>query len=232
MIQATDVLAIDIGDARSMIRSGMTVVGIDVGANEKGFHAVALRNGAFWSFRSPDPAHIAEWCRELEAKIIAIDAPCAWSASGGSRLAERSLTMAGKTIQCFKTPTRSVAEGRNFYDWVRNGEALYRTLSGHYELFDGASRVGNIMFETFPHAVLCALAGKLVSARRKSSTRRQSLRVQGYAPDTLRRIDYVDAGLCALTAERFLLGETVSFGDATEGFIVIPNVCCAIQAGP
>ncbi|GEM_PF-4127682 len=40
---------------------------------------------------------------------------------------------------------------------------------------------------------------------------------------TLANIDFVDAALCALTAERFLLGKTISFGDQAEGFIVVPN---------
>jgi hypothetical protein len=46
---------------------------------------------------------------------------------------------------------------------------------------------------------------------------------QGYDDAPLPNIDFVDAALCALTAERFLLGRTASFGDQAEGFIAVPN---------
>ena len=153
---------------------------------------------------------------EQAAQVIAIDAPCAWATSGGSRIAERSLAVGGQTIQCFKTPARSSAQGRAFYGWVFNGEKLY-------QLFDGTRLRGNIVLETFPHAVVCALEGRVAPARPKATTRRRMLRDQGYDDGPLRNIDFVDAALCAVTAERFLLGRTSSFGNAEEGFIVVPN---------
>ena len=45
---------------------------------------------------------------------------------------------------------------------------------------------------------------------------------EGYDVSPLANIDFVDAALCALTAERFLLRRTISFGDKEEGFIVVP----------
>lgn len=206
-----------------MNTSGMTVVGIDVGGCSKGFHAVALRHGQFESYRSTSAAELAEWCQKKSAQIIAIDAPCTWATSGGSRLAERSLAVAGKTIQCFKTPTRIAAGDRDFYGWVVNGETLYKQLLLDYQLFDGINRSGKIVLETFPHAIVCALAGEVISARKKATSRRKSLKDKGYDHAPLRSIDYVDAALCALTAERFLLGCTASFGNAEEGFIVVPR---------
>jgi predicted nuclease with RNAse H fold len=158
-----------------------------------------------------------------DAQVIAIDAPCAWASSGGSRLAERSLEIGGETIQCFKTPTRTSAQGRDFYGWVFNGETLYQSLFPHYRLFDGTSRRGEIVLETFPHAVVCALAGRVMPARPKATTRRRMLREEGYDDAPLANIDFVDAALCALTAERFSLGRTRQFGDTEEGFIVVPN---------
>jgi len=59
--------------------------------------------------------------------------------------------------------------------------------------------------------------------RPKAQTRRRTLREQGYDDTSLRNIDYVDAALCALTAEKFLRGKTISFGDQAEGFIVVPK---------
>ena len=206
-----------------MNQSGKTVIGIDVGGSGKGFHAVALCNGQFESKHFTNAPEVEGWCNARSAQVIAIDAPCAWATSGGSRLAERSLMAGGETIQCFKTPTRTSAKGRAFYGWVFNGEKLYQSLFPHYRLFDGASQSGKIVLETFPHAVVCSLAGHVISARPKATTRRRMLREEGYDDGPLANIDFVDAALCALTAERFLLGCTNSFGDQEEGFIVVPD---------
>jgi predicted nuclease with RNAse H fold len=203
--------------------SEKTVIGIDVGGAKKGFHVVALCGGQFEPRHFMDSEKVKVWCQEQGAQVIAIDAPCAWAASGGSRLAERSLAIGGKKIQCFKTPVRALAQGKAFYGWVFNGETLYQSLFSDYSLFDGISRTGNIVFETFPHAVVCTLAGRVISAYPKSVTRRQMLREQGYDDSSLANIDFVDAALCALTAERFLLNSTNSFGDHEEGFIVVPS---------
>jgi predicted RNase H-like nuclease len=206
-----------------MKSSGRTVIGIDVGGSGKGFHAVALRNVQFESQELLNASEVADWCQARDPLAIAIDAPCAWASSGGSRLAERSLAVSGQSIQCFKTPTRNSAMGRPFYDWVFNGEALYQRLFRHYQLFDGTRQRGKFVFETFPHAVACALAGRVIPARPKATTRRQMLREEGYDVGPLANIDFVDAALCALTAERFLLGRTRVFGNAEEGFIVVPE---------
>jgi predicted RNase H-like nuclease len=203
--------------------AGKVVVGIDVGGCAKGYHAVALRNGKFEPHHFMKAADVARWCLEHCAQCVAIDAPCGWAVSGGSRLAERSLAVGGDTIQCFKTPSRAAAEGNAFYDWVFSGEKLYRSLASDYGMFDGDYRSGKVMFETFPHAVVCSLAGQVVSARMKGATRRRVLRDQGFDDSPLANIDFVDAALCALTAERFLHGSIHAFGNVAEGYIVIPN---------
>ena len=118
-----------------------TVIGIDVGGERKGFHAVALQNGTFVAtLAHTDPALIVSWCRQLKAMVVAVDAPCGWSAGGASRLAERSLAIGGNKISCFATPTRARANRSNFYKWVFNGVRLYQQLAQHYRLFDGARR--------------------------------------------------------------------------------------------
>lgn len=204
------------------------VVGIDVGGERKGFHAVALRNGVFEKATSIKPAEIVRWCLEWKANIVAVDAPCGWSQSTSSRLAERDLKLAGKKIHCFATPTRAhaLAHKKGFYDWVFNGETLYRLLAPHYPLFDGRLQKGPICFETFPHAIVCALAAKVVSAKPKTSERRKVLRGRGYDDSLLSNIDFIDAALCAVTAEEFRKGRTIQFGTRDEGFIVMPSPEC------
>jgi predicted RNase H-like nuclease len=199
------------------------VVGIDVGGIGKGFHAVALRDGQSASQRFSKAQDAANWCLAQDAQIIAVDAPCAWATSGGSRLAERDLAIDGATVQCFKTPTSNRARGSDFYGWVFNGEMLYQSLFPHWRLFDGTHREERTVIETFPHAVVCALAGRIVPAKPKVATRRRVLQEHGVEDRPLANIDFVDAGLCALTAHWHLLGRTRSFGDQAEGFIVVPD---------
>ena len=206
-----------------MKSDGKTVIGIDVGGSGKGFHTVALRNGRMDAQHFTAATAVEDWCLEQGAEVVAIDAPCEWASSGSSRLAERALKAGGETIQCFKTPTQASAKRSAFYGWVFNGEKLYKRLKCHYQLFDGTRRRGKIVFETFPHAVVCALEGRVIPARPKATTRRRMLRNQGYDDGPLANIDFVDAALCALTAERFLLGRTRSFGNVEEGFIVVPT---------
>jgi predicted RNase H-like nuclease len=209
-----------------MISAGEAVVGIDVGGDRKGFHAVALRDGVFDKTTSMNPAEILGWCLARNAVIVAVDAPCGWSLSTSSRLAERALKLAGKKIHCFATPTRALAlaHTKGFYDWVFSAEKLYQLLARQYSLFDGILRKGPICIETFPHAIVCALAGKVVAAKPKTLNRRKALRNLGYDDSPLPNIDFVDAALCAVTAEAFRQGHTLLFGDEAEGFIVVPGL--------
>lgn len=200
-----------------------TVVGVDVGGSTKGFHAVLLREGRFTAKHFKEAVELASWCQAQSARVIAIDAPCSWAVAGGSRLAERSLAINGRIIQCFKTPTRAAAKGRAFFGWVFNGEKLYRALCRSYRLYVGAKHRRGIVLETFPHAVVCALKGQVVSARPKARTRREVLRKHGYDDQALSNIDFVDAALCALTAESYRLGRFGRFGNKSEGFIVVPS---------
>jgi hypothetical protein len=110
-----------------------------------------------------------------------------------------------------------------FYDWVFNGERLYTALATQYPLFDGQRRNDPVVFETFPHAVVCMLAGRVVPARPKAATRRLILAEHGYHEKLLKNIDFVDAALCAITAARHAAGHTQWFGDNVEGHIVVPN---------
>lgn len=199
------------------------VVGIDVGSERKGFHAVALdAAGRCKPFASLEVTAVVDWCRALETQAIAIDAPCRWSLNGRSRPAERALAAAG--IRVFATPSAAVAAQHPFYRWMLNGAALYAAIEPTWRLFDG-SEIGNKLLccETYPHAVACALAGRLQPARHKSTLRRTLLEAAGVDTHVLTGMDYIDAALCALTARALLLGRFHAYGDPVEGYILVPD---------
>lgn len=199
------------------------VVGVDVGGSKKGFHAVALRDGRFFrKLATLDAAAVAHWCRVLHASAVGIDAPCCWSLTGRARPCEQALHRAG--ITAFATPALAVGLRHPFYGWMLNGAELFRLLTPHYRLFDGRTATSRpVCFETFPHAVACALAGTILSARNKRVDRPRLLRQAGVSPDSLASLDHVDAALCALTADHLLAGTYSAYGDAAEGFILVPN---------
>ena len=152
-----------------------TVVGIDVGDERKGFHTVALRDGKFVDkMLSLNPPTIVSWCLDHNVRIVAVDAPCRWSENGSSRLAERELMENG--IWCFSSPTKQRALHCNFYRWMLNGEKLYDCLeSNQYSRFDGEQTDGLTCIETFPHAIMWALTGRVVQAKPKVRTCRETL---------------------------------------------------------
>ena len=207
------------------------VVGIDVGGPRKGFHAVALSDGQYFAKHSHSVASaIASWCQQLGAQAVGIEAPCRWSSTGRARSAERALASEG--IFSFATPSCKQAQCRPFYRWMLNGAEMFRLIELNYPLFDGSTALSSsVCFETFPQAVACALAGEIVSAKRKSVVRRDLLHQVGIDTEALTNIDTIDAALCALTAHYFLLGNIKTYGDATEGFIVVPAKAMTIRPG-
>jgi predicted nuclease with RNAse H fold len=169
---------------------------------------------------------VAKWCQEFQASAVGIDAPCRWSLSGRARAAERALMK--EKIWCFSTPTleMAVAHPKKNYDWMLSGAELFHLLiEASYNLFDGANKVASpVCFETFPHAVACALAGEIVSAKRKGIDRPKLLKRAGIDTISLNNIDFVDAALCAHTAYSLLDGNFKAYGDAAEGLIVVPTL--------
>jgi len=203
--------------------SAPIVVGVDIGGPKKGFHAVGLREGQIIeTCVTRKAAEVAGWCRDLDASAVGIDAPCCWSCTGWARPCERALAAEG--IHAFATPSQSVGERNHFYRWMHNGAELFCLITPHYRLFDGQhSPSSPVCFETYPQAVACVLAGTIVSAKHKCSDRRRLLREAGLSIDSLTNIDMVDAALCALTAQHLLNGTVKTYGDAAEGFIVVPK---------
>jgi predicted RNase H-like nuclease len=130
-------------------------------------------------------------------------------------------------IWCFATPTRKAARAHpaGYYDWMLAGAELFRQLEATHDLYTGARvKKGELAcFETFPHAVTCALRGEIVSAKDKRRDRPQVLEHAGIVMGPRRGIDTVDAALCALAALH-LAGNTIKhYGDAETGLIVVPR---------
>jgi len=192
----------------------IVVVGIDVGGRKKGFHAVALKEGEFFCKQASTNANaLADWCRSIRAQVVAVDAPCRWrTLDGRARLAE--LAMATEGIRCYYAPTEEKARSHAFYAWMLSGQELYSALA----------IAGCAVIETFPHAVTCALSGKVVSAKDKRSIRRSLLRKLGFHIAELSNIDEVDAALCAFAAQSFAHEQFKTYGDPIGGFIIVPNL--------
>jgi predicted nuclease with RNAse H fold len=204
--------------------SAPIVVGVDVGGPKKGFHVVAILKGKIiQTYAAFSAAEVVGWCRDLSAFAVGIDAPCCWSYSGRARPCERALAAEG--IHAFATPSLTVGKRHPFYRWMCNGAELYRLLTPQYKLFDGkCSTLSPVSFETFPHAVAYALAGKILPAKQKRADRPRLLREAGLSIDSLTNMDLVDAALCALTANHLLAGTFKTYGDFAEGFIILPKI--------
>lgn len=201
------------------------VAGIDVGGDKKGCHLVILEGSR--ALRPPDaktPQQMLQACLEYGVQAVGIDAPCQWGVEGEGRLAEREL--ARQRIFSFATPTRKRADENpsRFYRWMFNGEQIYQVFSSAYPLltsrkFEG----GRVSFETFPHAVTCALRGKEgTSAKEKRWQRPNVLESAKIDASDLKSIDDFDAALCALTARYLIEGQTYAYGDMGGGYIHVP----------
>jgi predicted nuclease with RNAse H fold len=198
-------------------------IGIDVGGIKKGFHAVANRDGLYLAqFHSIHPDEVASWVLSHNPSAVAIDAPSMFSLNSGSRKAERDLVSNG--MRCFYTPTRALAAKSRFYDWVFNGELLYQKLG--LPIFMGEQSQETCVIETFPHAVQMSLwAGDLHPVGNKRSVRETTLALKAnYDTSQLSNIDFIDAALCAVSADYFAHHQFTAYGCKTEGYIVLPKI--------
>jgi predicted nuclease with RNAse H fold len=207
------------------MKSRRAVAGIDIGGDKKGNHLVILRGTKIaCSIRRKTPEFMLQACVEFDVAAVGIDAPCQWRVGETGRLAERAL--AQQRISLFATPTReqALASQSGFYGWMFNGERIYQTFAPRFPLYASlAGHAGPVCFETFPHAITCALLKhEAASAKHKHSQRRRVLEEAGIDAASLRSIDEVDAALCALSANFLLQGKVVAHGDALGGFIVVP----------
>ena len=190
------------------------VIGIDVGGKRKGFHAVLLSSQSIQAvFEHTDPVQLVAWSLSHQPAVVAIDAPCGWSTSSGSRQSERSLAHQGKRIPCFCTPTRARAAQSRFYDWVFNGEQLYQAFQ----------RQSITPIETYPYGVSEIILQRSPLPAKKQARRQEALAKMGLLNPCLTSIDFRDAALAALTADAFKKDKTHAFGNDLEGKIHLPT---------
>ena len=196
-----------------------------MGGDKKGCHLVVLEGSrAFRPADTTTPQEMLQACLEHGVQAVGIDAPCQWGVEGEGRRAEREL--ASQRIFSFATPTRKRADENpgGFYRWMFNGEAIYQVFSSAYPLLTSREFQGaRVSFETFPHAVTCALRGREgTSAKEKRRQRPKVLESAKIDASGLKSIDDFDAALCALTARYLVEGRTYAYGDVEGGYIHVP----------
>jgi predicted nuclease with RNAse H fold len=207
------------------MKAPRAVAGIDIGGRRKGNNLVILRGAQIvCNVRKETPEQMLEKCIRFDVAAVGVDAPCQWRTGEAGRQAERAL--AQQRIALFSTPTRelALASKSGFYEWMFSGERIYEVFVPHFPLYTNAGKtLGRVCFETFPHAITCALLkNEAASAKRKRTQRRQVLEEAGIRTLSLRSVDEVDAALCALTANLLLDGRVAAHGDECGGFIVVP----------
>lgn len=210
-----------------MKSTSICVAGIDVGGAKKGNHLVVLKGQhILCNINHPDPEYLVRQCHERDVSVIGIDSPCGWGLPNFGRAAEKAL--AKERIFCFSTPVRerAISHVAGFYNWMLNGEKVYQALANTHRLLTNPKFTsGKVCFETFPHAIACAMLGRdVASAKLKRKQRRQILENSGINTDRLKSIDAIDAALCALTAQYLVDGKTKAYGDAECGYIFVPRL--------
>jgi hypothetical protein len=99
-----------------------TVVGIDVGGESKGFHAVALVDGKFAYMRADrDPVAIVDWCLHHKAEMVGVE-----SGEGEARLSY------------FVSLARSVANG----SWLEKANRGYEVCFLEQGSVEGGKSIG------------------------------------------------------------------------------------------
>jgi predicted nuclease with RNAse H fold len=196
-------------------------LGVDVGVR-RGLDVVLLDDSLvpLEVRRKVAPEDLSTIARELEADVVAIDAPPAWGRNGGSRLTEKELRWFG--IQSYGTPSDPKKAENAFYEWMRIGFRAFDAVADRFPRYSSGPVEGSAI-EVFPHATAVVLAGCLPPAGvSKRDWRVSVLRAAKVDVRPLRSIDLVDAALASLTGIYALRGRFSAPGDPREGTIVIP----------
>jgi predicted nuclease with RNAse H fold len=206
------------------MRKAPVVAGVDVGAEKKGCNVVVLGGkSVIASVKGIAPESIPAICSQYAVQVVGVDAPCMWRQGETARQAERDMARAG--ISSFSTPTEERGRESAFFGWMFFGMRVYQALQAtHPRLQTERHAGGAACFETFPHAITCALLGVDVArASQKSTQRKALLESLGIDTTALTSVDARDAALCAVTAQFLLRGKTATYGDAVGGYIHVPG---------
>lgn len=209
---------------RRKVTGEPAVAGVDVGAEKKGCNVVVLRGKeVIASEKGVEPELVPAICAQHAVLVAGVDAPCMWREGEAARQAERDMARAG--VSSFSTPTEARGRESAFFGWMFFGMRVYRALQAtHPRLLDVRHGTGPACFETFPHAITCALLGTDVArASQKSTQRKALLELLGIDTAVLTSVDARDAALCAVTAQYLLRGKTRTYGDALGGYIHVPD---------
>jgi predicted nuclease with RNAse H fold len=181
--------------------------GVDVGARRKGFDLAVVDERRLVALRSRLDAQallalVAAHC----PRVVAIDCPRCYAREGmSSRDCERMLNRAICGIRW--TPAKARAEG-TYYDWVREGLALYEALAQHTAVE---------VIEVFPTASWTRWLGP--RRRSRSQWTREGLAGVGLEGLPARtNQDQRDAIAAAVTARQHSDGRTEAIGE-----IVVPR---------
>ena len=219
----------------------MISCGVDVGLRAQ--HLCTLDASLAATFHPPGSvAEVAATILTLGDEVaVGIDAPSRGSMgllTEGTALRERLGVKPGRYLRARVCDWELMRRGLPLYPspmvgeeptgwqaWMGEGYALFAALEplGRY-VPPGPGRV----FETFPDAAFCALAGYRPPPKRTAAGRAERVALLARAgvrdPAGLasRSLHELDACAAALVAHRFAVGEAGWVGDPREGVIVVP----------
>jgi predicted nuclease with RNAse H fold len=185
-------------------------LGVDVGAERKGFDVALINEDALRELRGGlSVASVVELAESWSPVLVAVDGPRTCAPDGlSARADERELARAICGIRW--TPDRARVQTGDYYAWVRHGLKLFGALSSR----------GIPAIEVFPTASWtrwCGPRGALSRAR-WSRSGLAALGVAGVPRRTNQ--DQRDAIAAAVTARQHSQGLTESFGA-----LVVPAAC-------
>jgi len=176
-------------------------------------------------FEPGSAAQVAAELRSLAGVVVAVGAPLSEPANGGTgRDCDALLRRLGVGPAPASEETRGLSE--------QLPELPVLVPEGDDE--DGPVRDGAYqdfpLFETNADGVFCALQGRRLPAKRHPLG--LWLRIEELAGDRVideggdlwnRRIEEIDAAVCALCAHRYAVGHACWLGDPAEGVVVLPG---------
>jgi predicted nuclease with RNAse H fold len=185
-----------------------TWLGVDVGGKRKGFDFAVIDRSRIVELKGrASLIDVLDTVREHRPMLVAIDSPCSPAPDGHrSREGERLLLKAVCGIRW--TPDAATLQVGEYYEWIREGLALYETLD----------RAGIDTIEVFPTASWTRWFGERGAARRSTWTRAGIAELRLADIPTRTNQDQRDAVAAALTARHHTDGRTERFGD-----IVVPR---------